>query len=439
MASDPYAASNDTLEEVATTSGHGILRALRRHAVLVVLTLGYAVSTVDRYVMAILQEPIKRELHLSDSELGLLTGFGFALFYSLFAIPIGRLADRWSRPKLLATVMLLWSAMTALTATAHSFATLLICRMGVAVGEAGVVPASASLITSRYKLKHLAGAMSFLYAGPSIGLLVAFLCGSRLSESIGWRATFVVAAIPGVILAAVLLLIERQEARPAASEPIRFIDGLRHLAGIRMLRPFAVAVCLSVLVATAPMSWAAPYLIRSHDMSIVEVGFILALAFGAGGAIANFLSGIVVDRLVRRDIRWYLWFPAILMGVIGPMIAGSMIATTGALAVALLLAPCVLGVSFAGISLAVLNRATPEQFRGAATAIYILMTNIFGIGAGTWLVGIISDRLVETVQADSLKYALLMVVPGAAMVALVAYLLAARHMKVESVTNVPSA
>jgi predicted MFS family arabinose efflux permease len=408
-----------------------LFRVLRGHRMLGLLTLGYTVSTVDRYVLAILQEPIKKELHLTDSDLGLLTGFAFALFYSLFAIPIGRLADRWSRPKLLALVMVLWSAMTALTATAPSFAWLLTFRIGVAVGEAGVVPASASLITSRYASKHLAAAMSFFFMGPSLGLLIAFLGGSRLAQSIGWRFTFLVAALPGIILAITLLLALREESRANAAEPMRFLDGLRHLARLKVLRPYGVAVCLSVLVATAPMSWAAPYLIRSHGMSLAEVGFILALAFGAGGAVANFTSGIIVDRLVRRDIRWYLWFPAALMGIIAPMIAGAMIATNGKLAVVLLVVPCMLGVSFAGIALAVLNRITPEHFRGATTAIYILVTNILGIGAGTWLVGIVSDLLASRAHADSLKYAILLIVPMAAVLALIAYLLAAAHLRRE--------
>jgi predicted MFS family arabinose efflux permease len=406
-----------------------LMQLAGQHGALVLLTLGYAVSTVDRYVLAILQEPIKKELHLSDSELGLLTGFGFALFYSVFAIPIGYLADRWSRRNLLAIVMVLWSLMTALTAAAHSFTFLLICRIGVAVGEAGLVPASASLIGARYHSRYLASAMSFLYTGPSLGLLVAFLCGSRLAQWVGWRETFVIVAAPGIITALILLMSITEERRPVHGTPLRLLEGLQHLRSLPTLRPYAVAVCLSVLVATAPMSWAAPYLIRSHAMSLVEVGFILALAFGAGGAIANFGSGLIVDHLVRRDVRWYLWFPAVLMSIIFPMIAGSMLVQNDSLAVVLLAVPCMLGVSFAGVAVALLNRLSPEHFRGATTALYILTVNIFGVGVGTWLVGIVSDLLASRAHADSLKYALLLIVPGSAVIALCAYLLAARHLR----------
>jgi predicted MFS family arabinose efflux permease len=396
---------------------------------LIFLALTFAVATMDRQILAILQDTVKHELHLSDGQLGLLTGFSFALFYSAFGIPVGMLADRWPRRIVLAISMIVWSVMTALASVAPSFTYLLLTRIGVGIGEAGVTPASALIIAERYSRRHRAGAMSFFYVGPPLGMLLGFFLGSRLAHTVGWRMTFLLAGLPAIFLAVLLLLLIREPTRSIHSEPILLKEGLRNVAGYKTLRRLAVAAGLSTIVAIAPMSWGASYLIRLHGMSVIDVGTSLGLAFGIGGVIGNFGTGLLVDRLTVRDVRWYVWLPAVTTIINGLFIWAALMASSGTTAVLCLLLPCALGTAFNGVVVSVVNMIAPPRFRGAATALYVLSCNLVGNGIGAWLIGIASDMFAPTEGAASIKYALLSLVPCTAVLAAMQYVLASRTLR----------
>jgi predicted MFS family arabinose efflux permease len=401
-----------------------------RHGLVIVLMLTYAVATMDRQILAILQEPIKRDLQLSDGQLGLLTGFSFVVFYSLFGMVFGMLVDRFSRRLLIAISMISWSAMTALTGAAQSFAFILAARIGVAIGEAGVVPASASIISGRYAAEHRAGAMSFLFVAVPLGMLAGFYLGGRLEHAVGWRMTFMLAGIPGGILAVGVQLFVREPARTVVSNPIRLGEGLRLLARSRTLRGLALAAPLSGLVSVAMNTWGASYLIRSHGMSVADVGTVLGLAFGVGGAVGSFGTGLLADRLATRDLRWYLWLLTLISAIMAPLIVASLTASNSATAVFFLILPCAFGVAFSGLVVSVLNVISPPQFRGTATALSILIGNI-GTGVGAWLIGATSDLLAPTFGTASIKYALLIIVPAVAILAAIQYARAARSLPEE--------
>jgi predicted MFS family arabinose efflux permease len=405
-----------------------------RHGLLIVLMLTYAVATMDRQILAILQEPIKRELHLSDGALGLLTGFSFVLFYSLFGLLVGRLADRFSRRLVIVLSLIAWSVMTALTGVVQSFLYLLLTRAGVAIGEAGVVPASASIISARYRSGRRAGAMSFLFVAVPLGMLLGFFLGGRLEHAVGWRMTFVLAGVPGVILAIALLLFVREPARSVGNAPIQFGEGLRVLARSNTLRGLAIAAPLSGLIAVAMNTWGASYLIRSHGMSIANVGEVLGLAFGVGGAVGSFGTGLLADRLAIKEVRWYLWMLVLINVAIAPLIGASLMVESGTTAVIFLVLPCAFSGAFSGLVVSVLNVISPAQFRGTATALAILIGNI-GTGVGAWLIGALSDLLAPRFGSASVKYALLIIVPAAAILAAIQYARAARTLP-EELSNV---
>jgi predicted MFS family arabinose efflux permease len=400
---------------------------LSRHGILLALTVSYAIAFIDRQVLAILQESIRKELHLSDSQLGLLTGFSFALFYALLGLPLGRLADRWNRRNVIAISMVLWSAMTAITGYAQNFLHLLLARIGVAVGEAGVSPSSSSIISDLYPSRHRATAMAFYTIGTQIGTLLGFSLGGWLNDAVGWRAAFLLAGLPGLALALFLLMFVKE---PARATPLQgsasFSDGIRDLVAHRTIRRLAPAIAVSALVAYVPFSWAAPYLIRVHHLSTVEVGIWLALASGIGGIIGSLGSNFIADRLGVRDARWYLWLPAIVASLNAPFLWAAFAVPSGSFARALLLFPFAFGSMYAGATLSVVHRIAAPRFRATSTALFYLITNIFGIGLGTWLIGIASDLLKPRFGSASLKYALLSIVPLAAFITAVLYVFASR-------------
>jgi predicted MFS family arabinose efflux permease len=401
----------------------------RGHGVLLTLTVVYAVAFIDRQVLAILQESIKRDLHLSDGQLGLLTGFSFALFYALCGVPIGRLADRRNRRDLIAAAMVIWSGITALVSQAQTFTYLLLARIGVGIGEAGVAPASCSMIADLYPPRHRAAAMCIFTAGAQVGMLFGFLLGGWLDSTVGWRMTFVLVGLPGLVVALVLKVCVREPVRAAPIMPSTSLrSGVRHILAVRTVRRLAPAAALSTLVAYAPMSWAAPYLIRVHHIPVYEVGVWLALGIGGGGIVGNLFSGIVVDRLAARDPRWYFWYPALVTAVIAPFLWGAFTAHDGVTARLFFLVPFVFGSVYAGVGLSLLNLIVPSQFRAMASALYLALTNIVGIGLGTWLIGIVSDLYAARYGAASIQHALLATVPGTAVITSLIYVWAARSL-----------
>jgi MFS family permease len=222
---------------------------LRRHGVLLLLVLVSTVAYIDRNILAVLQETIKHDLALSDGQLGLLTGFAFALFYSAFGLPLGRVADRHSRRDLIAISMAVWSAMTALTGLAHNFWQLLLARFGVGFGEAGCNPPSYSLISDYYAPRHRSAAFGAYYISSYLGLLFGFLLGGWLDHVIGWRIAFLVIGAPGLVVAAIVHRVVKEPPRATtAAIGSSFLENLRYLAGQKTFRRLMPAVALSASV-----------------------------------------------------------------------------------------------------------------------------------------------------------------------------------------------
>ncbi|MDH3641342.1 MAG: MFS transporter [Gammaproteobacteria bacterium] len=391
-----------------------------RNYALGVLFLGYVVNFIDRSILSILLEPIKLELELSDTELGLLGGLAFAIFYTTLGIPIAALADRWSRVKILSIAMVVWSGMTALCGLAQNFTMLLIARIGVGVGEAGASPPSHSLISDYFPIETRATALSIYALGIPFGSMIGNFVGGIGAAELGWRATFMLVGLPGILVALVIWFSLREPPRGMADagakiphdEPAPSVKEVLALLWQRVsFRHLSFAAGLHAFVGYGAGTWNAPFLIRSHEMPITEVGSWLALISGIG-AIGTFLGGFLADKLAERygDRRWYLWVPGYSTVLMVPFqfiayLYGGIWAVIPSL-----MAVSILGGMYLGPSFAMTQALVTLRMRAVASAILLFMLNIIGMGLGPYLVGIASDLLAPSFATDSLRYALCLAV-----------------------------
>jgi MFS family permease len=380
---------------------------------------------VDRQLPAILLPSIRHDLSLNDSELAFITGFAFALFFALMCLPLGRLADRHNRRNLLTVCVALWSLMTTLTGFAQNFAQMAIARFGVGIGEAGLNPASQSIISDLYAQKgRRATAVALFASGIPIGTLIAFLAGGNLDRVFGWRAAFFALGIPGLILAAVVRLTLKEPVRGAAD---RFVDTghqpplwetVRTLWRIGVYRNMMFGTGFTGLCYTCCTTWAPSYLSRSFGLTTAQIGTFMAPAIGVGGMIGTLLGGYMVDRLRMRDVRWGAWLPTLTVGVCALPAVFIFAAPSATAAILMLTAPLVLLPTHLACFTAASQSVAPLRMRATAPALSLLVTaGLIGLGFGPQIIGLISDLLHPSQGEESLRYALLIVAPLAALTA----------------------
>jgi MFS family permease len=382
------------------------------------LTVVYVVNFVDRQILAILLESIKQEFGLSDFELGLLGGTAFGLFYATMGVPIARLADVYSRKWVMAICLTIWSAMTALCGATVGFWSLLLMRVGVGIGEAGGSPPAHSMISDYFPPDRRATALGVFSLGVPLGILVGFMTGGVLNDTIGWRWTFAAVGLPGVVLALVVAFTLHeprrgqseatattggQAAAPSASETARF------LWRSRSFRHAAMGSALYAFVGYSVTNWAPPFLMRSHGLSGTEVGTSLALIIGIGGGVGIYLGGRLSDRLSTDDARYRMWVPAAAVSLALPF--GFVVFTTEstALALAMLVPPTLLGLMYQAPALALVQSLATPSMRATAGAILLLVINIIGLAMGPAVTGLVSDLLEPRFADDALRYAMLIV------------------------------
>ena len=393
-----------------------------RNYALGILFVGYIVNFVDRSILSLLLEPIKIELSLSDSQLGLLGGLAFAVFYTFLGIPIAALADRRSRVKILAVSMVIWSAMTALCGLAANFWGLLLARIGVGVGEAGASPPSHSLISDYFPIEKRATALSIYALGIPFGTMIGSYVGGWGADTIGWRNTFFLVGLPGIFVATVILFTLREPPRgmsdgklsaadmpgappkveaPAVKEVLAFLwakVSFRHLS---------FAAGLHAFVSYGASTWNAPFFTRVHNMSSTDLGAALALVAGVG-AIGTFAGGYLSDKLSDRtgDKRWYFWVPGIATALMVPFQLVAYLYDGTVAAIASLCIVGILGPVYLGPSFAMTQALVSLRMRAVASAILLFVLNLIGMGLGPYLVGILSDLLNPTFGIESIRYAL---------------------------------
>jgi MFS family permease len=402
----------------------GVASMAYRSYVLVVLVIVYTFNFIDRQIVGILAVPIKGELHLSDSQLGLMGGLAFALFYTLLGIPIARLADRVSRTWIMTVALALWSLMTAMCGLTQNFAQLFMARVGVGVGEAGGVAPAYSLICDYFPTTERARALSVYSFGIPIGAASGIVLGGFITSLMSWRMAFFIVGLAGLLITPLLKFTVREPTRgaldPARGSPdrdcsdraaVRSAPSLLEVIAVLARKPSFWG--LSLGAASASMMgyglffWAPSFLVRSFHLSLLHA----SLSFGAlvlvGGLIGIWFGGALADRYGEKRRAMYAFIPAAAFLATVPFYVAGVLSTTLWLSFAVLLVPTALGLVWLGPVLAAVQHLVPGNMRATASALFLFINNLIGIGLGTTLIGALSDATRVRFGLESLRYAIL--------------------------------
>lgn len=405
-------------------------RAAPAYYGLALLSLVSLLNYLDRMVIAVLVEPIKRDLGLSDTQVGLVAGFAFALLYALAGLPLARIADRRSRVTLVSVCLLVWSAMTAVTGLARNFVELFLARMAVGIGEAGCVPASHSLIGDMFPPHRRAFAIGVFQAGGLIGMSFGLAGAGWVAEAYGWRAALLVAGAAGLPVALLLYFTLPEPARSGQALGVSTSETAMETIAALARRPALVHLVIALSIgafATYGMSqWISAFFIRSHGLGLAAVGLYGGLAGGGGGIVGAIAGGLVMARLGPRDARWELWLPAAGYGLSAPFFAATFLWPGALGAFSLQFAATLVAAAGGAVALSAIQSFAEPHRRATAIAIVLMLSSLVGLGVGPTAVGVLSDALSSATGDDSLRYAL--VISTAFLLwASVHFLFAARH------------
>jgi MFS family permease len=351
---------------------------------------------LDRTLIAILQIPMKSELGLSDAQLGLVIGASFGIVYTLAGLPMGLLADRLGRRTILALALLLWTLLTGLTGFAAGLGLLLLCRMGVALGEAACAPITHSLISDYFPLEKRARATAFWALSLPVGIVFGFLLGGWLNEVVGWRRAFMLMGVTGLFLVPFIFMLPdsapSRAGRGQERSP-RIMPMIRMVWQCRTYRYVLIGAALHLYTLHATGIWMPPFFARVHHLTTFEVAGVMALLGGIGGGIGMLISGVAGERLARRDVRWYLFLSA---GAIALMIPAKLLqlwSPSLGIAVAAGLMTGIMGQIFFAPAIAVTQSLMPSGVRSFTGAIYVCFANVFSMSLGPVIAGRISDDI----------------------------------------------
>ena len=393
----------------------------RTHYALFVLASIYVFNYIDRQLMAILIEPVKLEFGISDTGIGLLSGVTFAVFYTVFGFPLGRLSDRVGRKPVIAFSCIAWSLMTMLCGMAGNFLTLLLARIGVAVGEAGGTAPSVAMVSDLYPANRRSTALSFLMLGSSLGAIVGLGLGGWIAQHHGWRYAFLLIGAPGIFLGLLLLLTVRAP-KPVTpvSKSVAPDDGwLKTLVELFRMPSFIWLVLTGGAAAIAGYAigtWSPSFLIRSHGLNLQQAGFLVGVVGGTGSTIGTLVCGVLTDRMARRDAGWQIGVPLLgtlisipfaLAYFLWPQGTAFYIGSTAVPQAFLFYSAFgFFGVWWATPCLSAITHLFPATRLAQATAIFVMSMTLLGVGVGPLFVGMLSDFFVPTLGSESLRYAL---------------------------------
>jgi len=392
----------------------GTTAAQTRTMLWILLTV-YIFNFLDRQIVNILAEPIKADLGLSDTELGLLAGPAFAVFYALLGIPIARHADKegTNRVRLIALALAIWSAMTAVCGLAQNFVQLLFARIGVGVGEAGCTPAAHSLITDSVPAEKRSSAIAFYGLGIPIGSLFGLILGGVVNDLYNWRVALMLVGAPGLLLALIVLFFMREprhhrvaEVAKTAPVPLPAGAALREIFGSRAFVYILIAASVTAFLGYGKALWTISFFIRSHGLSTTEAGLSMAVVLGLAGIFGTWLGGKVADRFGTADKKHILTLPAYGMAAAAPVLFLGYHMQDWRVAVALLVVPTILNTAYYGPAYACVQGLVRPQARAVAASIMLFGQNLIGLGFGPFLFGVLSDALAPAYGEESVRYVL---------------------------------
>jgi len=402
--------------------------------VLGLLFAAYTLSFLDRQILSILFQPIKLEMDLSDTQLGLLGGIALALFYATLGLPLAMLADRSNRVRIVTGSLVVFSTMTAACGVAQNFWQLFLARIGVGVGEAGVNPSSHSIIADIFPHERRSTAMGVLATGANVGQLLGLVIGGVLSTYYGWRVAIVAVGLPGLLLAVVfrLTVTEPQrgasEGRAASGSAPPLKESLLYMWRNQAMRHLIIGSMLKGTAGYGVGSWLPSLFIRSHGLTGAQVGLLLGLLSGILGGTGALLGGYLNDRLSKREAGNGLAFIALATAGVYPLAVGAYLSGDLRLAVALILIPVFVNNMFLAPSLALVQSLARVRMRAVASAVKMLTLNLVGLGLGPFAVGFFSDSLQSSFGERSLGIAMSIVASSGVWGALHFYI-SSRHME----------
>jgi len=407
-----------------------------RRYLLALLALIFAFSSADRIALGVVLQNIEVDLGLSDTQLGFITGIGFALFYSLMGVPIARWADRGNRVVLIAVTMGLWGVAMLISSAVRSFTQLTLIRVCVAVGEAGTLPSALSLISDHFSRAERARAVGLYLQGGSLSLVIGYFLAGWLNQFYGWRWTFVMIGVPGFVLAVLagftlreprredLLKPSTADADPetasltpggntaAPSARVGLKEVWDALSSNRTFRSLLCFYSLSFFFNCAIAQWQPTFLIRSYGLKTGELGTWTALACALGMAAGTYLGGEWASRRAAHNETLQLKTMAGAYCVVGVVSALIYLAPNRYCAFALMGLWNVSGAFAAAPLFATIQTLVPERMRATATTFVMLLANLLGAGLGPLAAGGLSDLLRSVAGTDSLRFALLALSPG---------------------------
>lgn len=413
---------------------------LRQWLIVGAFLVAYVFSFIDRMILSLMVEPLRRDLGLSDFQISLLQGLAFALFYTLVGLPIGRAIDRYSRVRIAALGIALWSAMTAMSGLAQTYWQLFTARIGVGVGEATLSPAAYSLFADVFDGRRLGLALGIYNLGSALGAGIAMALGGFIvhfasgqeavflplvGEVRPWQLTFFYVGLPGLLVALAIRALQepaRRNIRPGAAPPVVPIPAVLRFAALRRraLAGHHLGVAFSNLGAFAIVSWMPVMLVRTYGWSIAQAGLAVGIALLVGGLLGLTGGGWLADRQFARErtvgrMRLCLW--ASLCGIPAGTLLGFQ--SSPVLAVVLFGLAYLFSIMPIAAAAAALQELVPGELRGQMSAFYLFVVNLIGIGLGSTAVALLSDHLFT--QADGIRYSLAVISPAALAVAAICY------------------
>ena len=388
--------------------------APQQRRLLFLLTCILAVNQLDRHIVNLCLAAIGAEFSLSDTQLGLLAGPAFMAAYVIFGFPVARLAVSFDRRNIIGASMIVWSTLTLLIGLAQSFAQLVLLRIGVGIGESGAVATSHAMISDLYPPERRASAISTFMTGANIGLLLAFVLGGLVTQTLGWRYAFIFAGLPGLVLAAILLTTTKDPRRrrfPGESDDRRALLRRTMMRILRDtgLRNLTFAIGVNGIVTFAMLTWTATFLMRVHGTTPLAAGVILAFVAGVAGGLGTFFSGRLADRLARRDPRHRMMLLVVATILAKPFAFAFLLTDSLALGVIALSISAFFSSVYWGPTLAHLHGGVEAVMRPMATTMVLFFYNVLGIAVGPVIVGAISDFAGGAQTGEGLRHGLIAV------------------------------
>ncbi|MHA0289883.1 spinster family MFS transporter [Mycobacterium sp. C3-094] len=409
----------------------------RAWTAVVVLAVVGTLNYVDRFLPGVLAEPIKRDLALSDTAIGVINGFGFLIVYAVVGILIARVADRGAFGAVIAGCLTLWGAMTMLGGAVQSGLQLALTRVGVAIGEAGSTPAAHAYVARNFVADKRSAPLAVTTMAIPLASAASLLGGGLLAENLGWRAAFVTMGVISVLLAPVVLWVVgvRQN---LPTPPLRQdVSTMRWWEPLRK-RSFLAMVAGTALVSAAGYSlttFAPAFLMRTRGMTLGQVGVEYGLTTGLLGILGLLIVGRISDRLAARDPRWLLWIVVILIAGLLPASVLAFIVENRWWCVGFLALSYVIGIAYLAPSIAAIQRVVLPEHRATASAVFLFFNATLG-AVGPFVTGVVSDSLTAEMGSQALGRALLILVPSMQLVAIGCYALAAKHYRRDIIAEV---